>query len=166
MRYSAKRSRESGVVLLALLAVLVVAIAVVAFVFVHNKQKDETAAGTSTNTSSDSSQSSAARNAENVRRKSDGLHALTVLAVYMSDHQGSVPGTADMLDFGGFAYYQTADLLTGEQPAVTTDMIRLVTRATCNGDGSTSETTSLRSYVVQYSVKAADGSFTPVCVHD
>src|ERR1044072_393 len=99
MRYSADRSRESGVVLLAVLALLVVAIAVVAFVFVHNKQKDQgTDTSETTTTSTGAQEGSAERNANNVRRKSDGSHALAVTAEYMSNNQGSLPDTSDQID--------------------------------------------------------------------
>lgn len=154
---------ESGVVFLVLLVLIIVGLVFGAFLFVKRAQTKQPMSTTAAEVV-EAGGSAISRNAENVQRKNDATIVLSAAAEYASNNQGQLPAMLAGGMLQGMGYYSGASVAQGAQDPVTTDELRLVTVAKCDANGAAVASSSSRQYVVQFALRATDGSFTPQCL--
>ena len=122
----------------------------------------------------DSSVGSLQLASRNVSRKNDASLLMGAVMEYINNNSGQLPTAIDNGQIHGsgsydvssqlppFAFYKSAMLQTGTQPALAKDMLVVVTAATCSQNGATVSGTS-RQVAIQYSVEQSNGSFTGAC---
>lgn len=161
MQGSPKHTNENGMVILALFVLIILGVVIAAFLFVK-RQHDNKSVSTTAAEVVEAGGSALSRNAQNVQRKQDATRLLATTAEYAANNNGQLPTelSSDMLR--GMGYYTSASMAAGEQAAVTSDELRLVTGAQCLASAATASGTA-RQYSVQYSTKNDDGSFTAEC---
>src|SRR5690349_16386144 len=136
MRNQTMRNRESGVVILALFVLIILGVVIAAFLFVK-RQHDHKTVSTTAAEVVEAGGSAISRSAQNVQRKQDASNLLSATAEYVSNNNGTLPSRLSSEMLQGMGYYTVASLDRGEQDAVTTDELRLVTGARCLSSGAT-----------------------------
>lgn len=166
MNATHRRTKESGVVVLALLVLLVLALIATAFFFVKHAY-DKKSVATTAAEAVEAGGNALSRNAVNTQRKTDAAIFLSTITAYVSNNSGYLPTeiTPDMLE--GSGHYTTASIIMGEQPSLKSDKLYLVTGAQCSqsDDGSTVAASSSRAMAVQLAYEQADGSFKGQCLN-
>jgi hypothetical protein len=173
MQASTTRSTERGVVLLALLVAVVVGGAVVAFFFVMRAEDTKKNESVVTTQEDQGGRSALQLNAANTQRKTDVSRLLAGVYEFYGTNLAQFPvtfsgGQLVGADSGAipssvnFDHYDAISFAGGEQAALTADALRLVTRATCETDGTTAASTS-RNFAVQWAQENAEGTFTGRC---
>jgi hypothetical protein len=152
--------KESGVVILALFALIIMGAVIAGFLFVkraHDKKPVSTTAAEVV----EAGGSAISRTAQNTQRKNDAQVVLAATAEYINNNSGQLP--AELSGVKGLGYYTNVSVVSGEQKALASDKIRLVTGARCLASGATAQGTA-RQYAVQFSTKTNTGSFESKCV--
>ncbi len=160
MRTLQDNNRESGIVILALFALIIIGVVAGAFLFVK-RAHDKKPLSTTTAEVVEAGGSAIARSAQNTQRKNDANLVLAAVAEYQSNNAGQLPLKLDGM-LQGMGYYSSVSVAQGEQDPVATDELRLVTGARCLSSGATAVGTS-RQYTAQFSLENNEGSFTPQC---
>lgn len=153
-------SRESGVVFLALFALIILGVLVAAFLFVK-REHDKKPVSTTAAEVVEAGSSALSRNAQNTQRKNDAGVLLSATAEYQSNNAGQLPTEFD--DLKGLGYYTRVSVVSGEQDPMTADELRLVTGARCLASGATASG-STRQHAAQFSVKTDENKFEPQCI--
>jgi hypothetical protein len=148
----------------------------VAFVWYdYNRPEPDTPVATVEKPKSGEKVDTASLDAENQEREQDAravtygagnfyrANAYAYPTAYANGAFTGAPGTKPQAT--KLTYYKTVVITTGAQQPVKTDEIRFVTNAVCAQSlSATVASSDSYAYVVQYSVRLSDGSFSPQCL--
>jgi len=149
------------------------------------REPSDTAATNKNQTTSSNKHSDASKHADNqpteaqasistrnTQRKDDASRVLGAAEEYIANNAGALPTMfedgklmGDANDYPAtveLEYYKNIDVQSGTQTSIDSDTITLVTGASCNDDGSTSDSSS-RDLAVMYGEESEGGHFKGTC---
>lgn len=164
--------REKGFMLVFVVGVIVVVLGIILVAVVINKPKKQN--NLLDVDSSQNEKKETRRISGNVERKNDASILASAVDEFMNNNSGRSPtswsdgqlkgeGQSTYASVGLMNVYESSQVVMGKQDVLTTDTIRLATKATCQPDGSTVASKSATGYAIQFTEIRTDGSIKGLC---